>query len=690
MTNSNNSLFNRNCHAYLSIIMLNMPDSVLKTLSESLQSKLITIKNAPYKYDETVAYGNIYSDFFTQLDANIDQIYDKRVLELNLSIKRSEHLSNVLSESNKNSRIYPLFEKISKPFILPEEKLRIIRSEIEALDDFIDAIYHNDNKVLIDAFEQIKSLTLSQRPKSTPIRKKIAKTISADDEKNHNLITPTQQGSRWGRFTTLISEDFKPQYKTSIATIRQYQYTKDSHRVEYRFGTQGQRHRGKERVSPLFERWLTVQQHKNPQKKITHVYFNNLGLDRHGFKGPNRIDEGKKERKLSLALHQLETRHDNIAVITLPADKGLFNENDYMQTQKILQKDTVKAQFLQIARQEDDTGANIKDDFFISKKIKQLIYQGNKKSLKDNELKVLNNLIDSSFKKLGFEHDVLLSPAQRQAVWFHFTKYELPNFIIEALNPDGFNFSCKDAIDRGGVSSTYYNLMKSIELQKTMSRDEFERGLHAAAAVVKGRGLNGHLKRIWNAVDVYVRANYESLRNDEKRAWLVEWRDANCPHVRVDGLLKERVAHGLRELGQEKDSKKKSKGLAILTEVANQSSENVSGKRLLLEVATKTPSLVMKTKPSKTDLDSYQSLAQEIPVKYPSLTLIGGLMKALLGLILYVPSLSKSSVLINSGVSSMKSAFFAKQRQEIADNMQSLSDGYIETSKPSKIIYTCR
>jgi hypothetical protein len=43
------------------------------------------------------------------------------------------------------------------------------------------------------------------------------------------------------------------------------------------------------------------------------------------------------------------------------------------------------------------------------------------------------DLIAKSFKKLGFPPKKILSPADEQAVFFHFIKFELTNFILEKL-----------------------------------------------------------------------------------------------------------------------------------------------------------------------------------------------------------------------------------------------------------------
>jgi len=108
---------------------------------------------------------------------------------------------------------------------------------------------------------------------------------------------------------------------------------------------------------------------------------------------------------------------------------------------------------------------------------------------------------------MGIKPEDVLSSAQKQAVWLHFIKFELTNYILNKLQPNSYNFSCKDAIDRGTVSSLYYNLHQSFALNQPISRDEFERDLDIAAANVKGRGMNFHRRILWNAIDCYVNAD---------------------------------------------------------------------------------------------------------------------------------------------------------------------------------------
>ncbi|AHE66873.1 hypothetical protein Loa_01320 [Legionella oakridgensis ATCC 33761 = DSM 21215] len=81
--------------------------------------------------------------------------------------------------------------------------------------------------------------------------------------------TPQREGGLWRRIRTTTSSTFKPMLTTSIPSTRDYQYTlllreaDKSYPQELRFGTQGQRHQDKPRVSPLFKEWL---RQKNDKK----------------------------------------------------------------------------------------------------------------------------------------------------------------------------------------------------------------------------------------------------------------------------------------------------------------------------------------------------------------------------------------------------------------------------------------
>jgi hypothetical protein len=174
-------------------------------------------------------------------------------------------------------------------------------------------------------------------------------------------------------------------------------------------------------------------------------------------------------------------------------------------------------------------GAGI-TDFYISQSIRE--------KLDESEIK---NCLTNSFKAIGINvQGQDISPSQKQAIWFHFMKFELPNYLIKTLKPESTSCCCKDGIDRGGIAEAYLNLMKSFESDspKAMTSTQFNCLVQGPAAAVKARGLNDrNFNLLWNAVDAYVQANYMNLLQNPNHQWLIEWRDLACPKKRVSELL---------------------------------------------------------------------------------------------------------------------------------------------------------
>ena len=156
-------------------------------------------------------------------------------------------------------------------------------------------------------------------------------------------------------------------------------------------------------------------------------------------------------------------------------------------------------------------------DFYISQATREKIWP-------KGETTVFKALLEKSFTHMGICLDDNITPAQAHAAWFHFLKFELPNDILTRTQASSFNMSCKDAIDRGGVASAYYNLMKSIELGHPLTRDEFERALQAPPAMVKARRMNKHIKNIWNAV-FHTICQIETSKGElpDNLTWINDW-----------------------------------------------------------------------------------------------------------------------------------------------------------------------
>jgi hypothetical protein len=564
---------NQNCFAYLKAIKIT-PETLLDALFKEYEllidlfneNEILSglfdkqqfvelrsiLTNPDYKYNPDISYANLYSRFLT-------------ILEEKLSTQDPNLVSHFRHESDYKT--------------------------------WFDQIYANKNDVLSQTFELFKD-KLSERSLVDPRPEQVVATalnafVATDSA---HLFTPQEMGSALGRFSALISANFKPMLTTSIPSVRNYNYTQQDQQnpQELRFGTQAQRHDDQVRVSPLFKEWLRIHQ-TNDEDKIDHVYFNLLGADRTDY-------EGKKEKEMTEALAHLEKDHPNLAMITLPADKGLMQSNAFEESTKAIRAQEAFQQMKAIVMGTSDLAIK---DFYVSDRIKGKLYANGTEEDK------VTQLLQDSFKKMGInpQQGENISKAQQQAVWFHFCKYQFPDFVLNTLKPNTWNASCKDAIDRGGVASSYLNLMRSFTSENPMSREEFEQSLHAAAAVVKGRGLNHHYEIIWNAINQYVDANFEQLGNTPAQRWLIHWRNDNTPYAVAQSheYLKKVIEQNQQLIEQIEAPQKpqlslKQKSLEVINTVKSElfedegkgSAKPTSGKRLLLEVVSKTTQLALE------------------------------------------------------------------------------------------------
>ncbi|WP_058535087.1 hypothetical protein [Legionella saoudiensis] len=605
---SSDAVHNRNCYAYF----LQLKPAVNNTLIELLpllQQLVLYLEEA---YNEHIPYGNLYSS----LIASLEQLVEKE---------------NLLSEEQN-----------------------------EALDQLVKLIYHNDNHILEQELAGwINALSSQARPLATNTSSLIKKQLS-NAENSVNEISPSDAEGLFYRLYSLFSRNFKPQFFTNIPTIKNFPYKTTDDPIEYRFSTQAQRHNGQERVSPLFIRWLKINAQETSQE-INHIYFNNLGYHR------SDLDiAGSKERDLTRTLHKLEEASElKVMVITLPAHEGIMASHNYQITDDKYSYDSVFNEFFEIA--EGKLHQSGVSDFIISPKARAILFQS-----PEEEQRILRALLKNSFEKQGIVPENSLSTAQKQAVWVHFIKYELTEYIIRTVKPKSYNFSCKDAIDRGALSSTYFNLLKSFETDYPLTKDEFERSLDAAAAMVKGRGMNFHRRIIWNALDTYVHAHYEELIKDRRKSWLIHWRDMNCPHLRVKELLPIRIKQGRQLLELPKvNSNIRELGNHLFTLINTLNAINIDGKRLLLETVSRTSELLLM--PSEKSIKNYEMLAKELRVAHPKLTKVAGIMEMILGILLYIPSFGFSQSLINHGNALRKKGFFAGQCEQLSKEMELFS-----------------
>lgn len=672
---SSDTLHNENCFAYLQIIYNKIPASLLKQLKPLLAERLHLLAGV---YNKDTAYGLLYKDFLEYIEKHLNELIIDPLNALyreEKNARKKQGENNPSSSQSSHGMMLEAFEKS------PEALMR----QIHEMEEFILCIYSNDSHLLPKTYQHIEHTISTHRPSdSKKLEKKISSHLKDRGPVINQGVTPATMGSLVGRFTSTYSSNFKPQHTTSLATIRHFDYKGPDDPIEYRFGTQGQRHKEIARVSPLFEVWLDVQRvrclHAGKPLVISHIYFNLLGLHRDD-------NEGIKEVDLTCVLHGLEERHPNIAVITLPADKGIMAADQYRYTEGEYPLLGVFEEFVNIACENNKAQSAIQD-FHISDKIRRLVFTQDGVYSKKTEESIIRNLLKESFRQLKIT-TLSISPAECQAVWFHFNKSVLPEYLITQLKPRGINFTCKDAIDRGGVASAYYNLIKSFKTDSPMSREKFEENLHAAAAMVKGRGLNHQLNLIWNTIDAYVNANYQDIVLNPRKYWLIQWRDLNCPHERVSGLLARRIQESIDELKALKQQPEKlfigfnkpeeilDKGIAILDNIKIQANIGFSGQRLLLETTSDTLSLIKS--PSADRIHRYKTLANDLTVNYPRLYILAGLLKSFIGSLLFVLTLGYADHTMASGWATFRTGLNALNRDSQTQVMNDLTNDMSQT-----------
>lgn len=420
----------------------------------------------------------------------------------------------------------------------PRDDLELARLQGDAY-----LTYHNDNHLLTTYYQHLQPVLLNQTPRRAKPEERVRAHLSKKATQKHGVLSPYKAGSDVERLAATQAENYTPQHETSLPTIKHYAWQPES-RTEYRMPTQGQRVRNTPRVSPLFQAFLNSDDIKPTQEgnapPISYVYFNLLKRDQRKPTAQEQLfQEAAKECAMTAALETIESEHGYVSVITLPADGGLMDLACYKACGQGWPYLATRELFQQIVLEQRPL--DFPCDFHISPEARALIFKGQDK-------KILTELLEHSFTAMGIDPNLTLSEATRQAVWFHFINFMLPEYILTQTRAKGFNFSCKDGIDRGGAASAWFNLINSFETSSPMDRDAFESALHAAPAAVKGRGMNDHLYRIWNAVDVLVDAHFDDFSKDPRKEWLIHWRNMNCPEARLKDVFLKSLAQGERLL----------------------------------------------------------------------------------------------------------------------------------------------
>jgi hypothetical protein len=238
-------------------------------------------------------------------------------------------------------------------------------------------------------------------------------------------------------------------------------------------------------------------------KKSGHVYINLLKNTHSKLFDFQRNIEANR----SNALHQLEKDEnlkDVIHVISLPADDKILNGK----AKKFSLQSLINRAVEGIMRSDHD--------FRMSKEAKNKLFGKDRKAAAVGDItEKITELMTESYNAM---HTGELSDIKKsldcdkvKAVWFDFIKLQLTDHIINTFNPETFNISCKDAIDRAAVHSLYYNKHRVHEGRSDLEFDsesdsesdsdseldheqKEQKLLNKRAQMVKGRGINRHGK----------------------------------------------------------------------------------------------------------------------------------------------------------------------------------------------------
>ncbi len=432
--------------------------------------------------------------------------------EYNSLIKHIAKIKATLGKHNPNSkntehylklytRLHELAENIN---VKPEPDKELAGSLLAFHTKLFINLYENDSKL----FDRIDQKLIRDKHKKGNARDfHIHQRL-----KKHNIGKPGTfqftHPENWANklFSGLFGIDYNPLKRTNIPYIA-FQGD-DNTPTTLRMGTQIQ---GMRTLQPSFQNYLASKNSQNP-KEIHHIYFNLLKRDAGGFE---RYFESEKTK----ALESINDKGLGAAVITLPADSPNFFEGFSKKDGRA--KDPNQTFSLkEIEAQLIDSIKHNKNDFHIPDNVKALIFANGLES----EISIL---LDKSINAVVGPNEIDSVNAQmRQAILFDFVKYQLSDFIVKKINPDTINFSCKDAIDRGGVHALWYEFRRRLDKGMIMSEQEFNMHLDASALLVKGRPVNDHRILIWNVLNQSYLSNPAAY---EKAPWVSQWLKDNYP-----------------------------------------------------------------------------------------------------------------------------------------------------------------
>lgn len=296
-------------------------------------------------------------------------------------------------------------------------------------------------------------------------------------------------------------------------------------------------------VNPVFERYLLANARKDAKlnanldseknENYEYVYFNLMKRNQESQDTKKtgiskaidkfvRYSEGKR----ASALEFLNEKEDlKTAVITLPADNE-FLLGSFKMSRGSASNLHETCNLADLLKQVKKSIRYNRNDFYFCDRVKKVLFGKHcdngviEKLFKNAAAEVLKGFDPKNLKT------TFISDEQRNALLFHFIKSKLTGYILEKLNPKAYNFTCKDAIDRGAIHTLWYHFNLFYEKGIPMSEEAFLKYLDAAALIVKYRPLNHNRNLIWNALKHRVESD---AKFRDGHPWAITWLNNNLP-----------------------------------------------------------------------------------------------------------------------------------------------------------------
>ncbi|MCS5709016.1 hypothetical protein CC99x_008885 [Candidatus Berkiella cookevillensis] len=437
--------------------------------------------------------------------------------------------SNIKYEK-QYTKLHEAMEKVAK-YELKKEN-REYTCELDAL--FIQ-FFENDSHAHDFIAKQLLGITATHNKEK--IKAKLAENTTNPNKKTH-VKHPDNPANAF--FSSMLGYKYHPLKRNNVPYVAFDETQLQQNAKCLRIGAQTQK---SSTVNPAFERYLLANARRDSQKILNvdlaenedfeYVYINLMKRDQKSQDSKKsglskKIDKFVRhsEGNRASALEALNQKEDlKTAVITLPADNEFLMQTFKMSKGSALNLDkncSLSGLLAQIKQSIQDD----RNDFYFSAKVKKILFGD----------KCNNGIIEKLFASAATDivkdfdknkmNATFVGDEERNALLFHFIKDKLTNHILNTLKPKAYNFTCKDAIDRGAIHTLWYHFNLFYEKGMPMSESEFLKYLDAPALIVKYRPLNHNRNLIWNALKHRVESD-ENFR--KSHPWAIAWLNSNVP-----------------------------------------------------------------------------------------------------------------------------------------------------------------